>query len=231
MNKIPWLLGTLLCVFTALNVRAGDTIHTRGWIGGEFALAKKARLFHGRHTVHSFPASLRKEQKAGIFVRFVPPGSPSAQAGLQAGDLILKLNDQPVESLRGFHDPIEALPPGHAIQLTVWRAGEKRQLNAVTGRETYRKVGMFGCGFFFSTQVDLWPNRDFSLFVLGYKRDLERAQLRSPEAEYSRAVRKADGAKDDDEPGDGEGWSCWVSPFNLGLHQKILTQELAQKAD
>ena len=50
------------------------------------------------------PRDARDSQSAAnrVFVAFVDPGSPAARAGLRPQDLILQVNDQPVERLDDF---------------------------------------------------------------------------------------------------------------------------------
>ena len=225
MNLRTVVLLPLVIVCTALSLRAGDTVHERSWLGSEFALAKKTRFFQSRDTVNAFPASLREEQKAGIFVRSVVPNSPSSRAGLRAGDLILKMDGAPTDSLGRFYDRIDGMDPGDAASFTIWRRGETKLVEMVAGRETYRKVGTIGFGFFFSSRLDPWPNPDFSLFVVGYRSEREQTQLHSPESEYVRAVRAADGMEENEGRNSPEGWKWWLTPFNLGFHRRVLTQE------
>jgi len=238
------LPALLLSLLASIPLHAGDALHTRGWIGGEFALAKPQRFFVNRDTVQAFPAAYRDEQKAGIFVRSVPAGSPSAMAGLQAGDLILRLDGQVTDHLRTFHKQVETFEPGRTLRLSIWRMGVTNELAVTVGTETYQNVGTLAFGFMWSNQLDLWPNPDFSLFVVGYERATERPQLHSPEADFKRAVAKANAPTD--EPSDpaeeeekqpkaaspphadgatGNHWRFWALPFSLGFHEKVLSQE------
>ena len=59
----------------------------------------------------------------GVSVRSVSQGSPAEQAGLREGDVVIAVNNAPIESLDGFYERIEAEPG--VIALTVWREGSK----------------------------------------------------------------------------------------------------------
>ena len=222
-TKLITLLGFF--ILTGFSLVAGDTIHQRGWIGGEYALAKKAGYFRKQDQVHAFPKELQPEQKAGIFVRSVPTNSPAAQAGLQAGDLILRVNEQKTESLSSFRKVIEKSEPGQSLALAVWNAGETRTVQVTTGRETYRNVGTVGLGIHFSTKIDLVPNPEFSALVIGFDRKEERAELHSTESEFVNEVRRHNGSRDTGHA-DGEGWNAWLVIFHLGMHKRILSQEI-----
>ncbi len=56
-----------------------------------------------------------------IFVAFVDPGSPAARAGLQSRDVILRANDQPIQSLEDFERALR--PGGRVVTLLVERGG------------------------------------------------------------------------------------------------------------
>jgi serine protease Do len=56
-----------------------------------------------------------------IFVAFVDPDSPAARAGLRSRDMILRANDQPIQSLEDFERALR--PGGGAMTLLVERGG------------------------------------------------------------------------------------------------------------
>ncbi|NOX36705.1 MAG: M20/M25/M40 family metallo-hydrolase [Calditrichaeota bacterium] len=57
----------------------------------------------------------------GVKIGSIVPDSPAAQAGLQAGDIIIRVEDQPIKSLRDYSDVLKKYNPGDTIQLTVLR--------------------------------------------------------------------------------------------------------------
>ncbi len=57
----------------------------------------------------------------GYKISDVTPGSPAAQAGLQAGDVIVRLGTTAIANIRDFANALKALQPGENIPLTFVR--------------------------------------------------------------------------------------------------------------
>jgi S1-C subfamily serine protease len=62
----------------------------------------------------------------GLRLTGVTPGSPAAAAGLQAGDIITRVADRPIGSLRDFSDALKTLAPGQAVPVVFTRDGQER---------------------------------------------------------------------------------------------------------
>ena len=58
--------------------------------------------------------------RAGVLVEKIEPG-PASDAGLRVGDLILMLNNKPVESADQFGELVEGLPEGKSVAVLVQR--------------------------------------------------------------------------------------------------------------
>ncbi len=65
------------------------------------------------------------------FIKVVSPidDTPASQAGIRAGDLIIKLDDAPVKGI-GLNDAVEKMrgAPGSPIEITIMREGENKPL-------------------------------------------------------------------------------------------------------
>ncbi len=57
----------------------------------------------------------------GVKIGSVVPHSPAAQAGLQAGDVIIQVDDQPVKSLKDYSRVLKQYQPGDTLTLVVLR--------------------------------------------------------------------------------------------------------------
>jgi serine protease Do len=71
----------------------------------------------------------------GALVLAVPPGGPSAAAGVQPGDVVVGLGDVEVASIEELLGALRDTEPGQQTSLTVLRAGERVQLPVTVGSE------------------------------------------------------------------------------------------------
>lgn len=69
----------------------------------------------------------------GAVVVQVEPESPAERAGIRAGDVIIGLDDQPVEGSADLRNQIGLIPIGEDIELTLLQDGRRRQVRARIG--------------------------------------------------------------------------------------------------
>ncbi|HXN15454.1 MAG TPA: DegQ family serine endoprotease [Usitatibacter sp.] len=72
--------------------------------------------------------SLGLQRAQGAAVSNVEEGSPAAKAGLEVGDVIIKIDGRPVEGSADLSRAIRGLKPGSKVKLDVWRGGKARDL-------------------------------------------------------------------------------------------------------
>lgn len=63
----------------------------------------------------------RLDTTSGLLITEVEPGSPSAEVGLQPGDIILEANGRQTETLRDFNVATEKTPPTGILRLLIRR--------------------------------------------------------------------------------------------------------------
>ncbi|EEO26949.1 DegQ family serine endoprotease [Oxalobacter paraformigenes] len=72
--------------------------------------------------------ALNLPDKQGVLVVHVESGSPAEKAGLEAGDIILKFNEQSIEKISELPRLVGDTPPGKTVRLSVWRKGKTLSL-------------------------------------------------------------------------------------------------------
>ena len=77
--------------------------------------------------------SLDMKDVRGVIVGTVQPGSAAERAGLKQGDVIVALNDQPVNDSNSLRNRVASTPPNSDVNLTVVRDGREQQLKATLG--------------------------------------------------------------------------------------------------
>jgi len=187
----------------------------RGWIGGEFT------------SVGTLPKEVKRKPHSAILVTALSSNTPAQFAGLREGDLILELDHKPASYVPEFHRTIYSMKPGTVVPVKFYRDGETLEQNVCVGRETYRKGGLFCMQLppIFE-RLDLWPNPDFSLIVLGYQRQLRTVELDSVEQQYYRHHNPKGY-----DPKDYQ-WNAWLVLFEVWRQNHILSQEpVAIRAD
>jgi serine protease Do len=93
---------------------------TRGWLGVQI-----------QDVTPDIAAGLGMKQAAGALVAQIETGSPAAQAGIKAGDVITAVNGTSVKDSRALVQEIGAMTPGSSVKLEVLRK-EKPETVALT---------------------------------------------------------------------------------------------------
>jgi len=77
--------------------------------------------------------SLGLPKAEGAVVGNVEDGSPASKAGLEAGDVILKIDGRTVEGNGDLSRTIRGMKPGTKTNLTIWRGGKTRDVTVAVG--------------------------------------------------------------------------------------------------
>jgi S1-C subfamily serine protease len=95
----------------------------RGFIGIQYApLSPRAAV------------ALGLPPAAGIQLSAIVPGSPASQAGLRAGDVITKLNDQQIDQEHPLQSLMVKFRPGDRVRLTIIRGTTTQTVEVMLGR-------------------------------------------------------------------------------------------------
>jgi serine protease Do len=70
-------------------------------------------------------AGLGLKQDSGVILGDVTPDGPADQGGLQTGDIVLSLNDKPVESARHFETDLYQIRLNQTVKVAVLRGSQK----------------------------------------------------------------------------------------------------------
>ena len=73
-------------------------------------------------------------EPTGALVGSVEPNTPAGHAGLKRGDIILKVNGQPVESANDLRLKISQTAPGTTVHLTIWRDSRTQDVSVTLGQ-------------------------------------------------------------------------------------------------
>ncbi|MGE0357744.1 MAG: DegQ family serine endoprotease [Burkholderiales bacterium] len=102
-------------------------------------LKKTGKVTRGRigvaiqNVTRDLADSLGLARTDGAAVGSVEEDSPASKAGVEVGDVILKLDGRTVESSADLSRTVRAVRPGQKITLGVWRAGKMRDLVVTVG--------------------------------------------------------------------------------------------------
>jgi len=95
---------------------------TRGWLGVEI-----------QDVTPDIAAALGQKEPKGALVARILPGSPAADSGLKAGDLITAVNGKTIKDGRQLVQDIGDLAPGTSVHLDVLRKAQTKQVALTLG--------------------------------------------------------------------------------------------------
>ena len=72
-------------------------------------------------------------QAGGALVAEVTPDTPASKAGIKQGDVILKVNGDPVDSANSLRLRISQTAPGSSVRLQISRDGKVQDMNVTLG--------------------------------------------------------------------------------------------------
>lgn len=119
---------------------------------------------------------LHLPRESGVLVADVEPGTPAESAGLKAGDVILALDNKPVENVPDYYEPLYHIKPGDKVNLSVARARHllSVEVSAIAVQEERRSKASS------KPTVDLVSRLGVVCSELGSRPRVEREQFRSP---------------------------------------------------
>ncbi|GMR07920.1 MAG: Do family serine endopeptidase AlgW [Gammaproteobacteria bacterium] len=94
----------------------------RGWLGVE-----------AQNITPELAESFNMEKPAGVLIAGLLRHGPADKAGLQAGDIIIKIGDKPAATAHDVLNAIANTTPGTSVELTILRDGKTGVLSAIVG--------------------------------------------------------------------------------------------------
>jgi len=80
------------------------------------------------------------DRREGVVVVEVDPDSPAEKAGLESGDIIVRLDDRRIERVSDFHNQAAVIFVGDDVEIEVLRDGRKRRLTAKIAADSLEKI-------------------------------------------------------------------------------------------
>jgi serine protease Do len=158
----------------------------------------------------------------GVAVEKVVENSPAAQAGLQAGDVIIRFDGEEVESVRKLTRLIAEVAPDHQAKITILRGGSEQEITATLAK---REVPAIFNGNFkmpmpsIETLPKLENMPDVQVMPkLPDMQKMPRVELLPPNAKGDTFIWK----------GDGEGGFFFGSNRQIGVSVSSLTKQLGE---
>ncbi|MFN3928190.1 MAG: S1C family serine protease [Thermoflexus sp.] len=122
-----------VCVATILgaeNIAFAIPSHTAEWVAA--LLIKEGRI---RRAYLGVMVQIRPipgpASATGLEILEVDPRGPAAQGGLQEGDILTRIGDQPIRSLGELHRFLAHWPPGRPVEVQVMRQNQIRTFTVI----------------------------------------------------------------------------------------------------
>ena len=137
------LQGNVIGINTALISPTGGNVGIGFAIPAEQALPIVETLRRGERVRRGYmgvslqsldagvAAALGVERNRGELIRAVTPGGPAARAGIEQGDVVISVNNQPVTQEQSLSYLVSNIPVGTRVPIEIIRGGQRRTVNVV----------------------------------------------------------------------------------------------------
>jgi serine protease Do len=126
--------GQVIGVSTAIVSPSGGSVGIGFAIPAEIVSDVVAKLrAHGSIERGWLGVSVEDTEKGGVVIDGVEHDGPALHAGVRAGDVVLALNGDHIDSARSLIRAVAAIPPGNLVHLTVRRQGHEVELPVTIG--------------------------------------------------------------------------------------------------
>ncbi len=126
---MSWIAGTVADLMVFLSRHEGRPAFKKPI---SKAPPKKARNNGARPYLGTIPDYA--EGKGGVKLTGATPGSPAEKAGIQKGDVLVKLGSKDIDNIYDFSYALQDLRPGQKLIVIVLRKGKRVPLNLIVGR-------------------------------------------------------------------------------------------------
>ena len=134
--------GQVIGVSTAIVSPSGGSVGIGFAIPSEIVSNVVTNLLaHGSIARGWLGVSVEDVDKGGVIIAGVEHDGPALHAGVHAGDMVLALNGNHIDSARSLIRAVAAIPPGNVARLTVRRQGHEVELPITIGRRPPQSPG------------------------------------------------------------------------------------------
>jgi serine protease Do len=134
--------GQVIGISTAIVSPSGGSVGIGFAIPSELIGSVVASLrAHGSIERGWLGVSVEDGDKGGVIIAGVEHTGPALHAGVHAGDVVLALNGEHIETARSLIRAVAAMPPGQVVRLTVQRQGQDIELPITIGRRPAQSPG------------------------------------------------------------------------------------------
>ena len=126
--------GEVVGVSTAIVSPSGGSVGIGFATPSELVMPIVAQLREGGHIERGWLGVTVQDAENGVAIQGVERNGPAARAGIRAGDAIVAVNGERVESSRGLIRSVAAAAPGSNVRLSVRRQGRELDVPVTVGR-------------------------------------------------------------------------------------------------
>ena len=126
--------GDVVGVSTAIVSPSGGSVGIGFATPSELVMPIIARLREGGHIERGWLGVTVQNAENGVAIQAVERNGPAAHAGIRAGDAIVAVNGERVETSRGLIRTVAAATPGSSVRLSVRRQGHEFDVSVTVGQ-------------------------------------------------------------------------------------------------